>query len=395
MAIGHFQKTTQVEPPSINSSGFGFMPDKENNVIVSGLKIVSKIGDQLIYNIIFNRPYVSIDDFLDRVQISKDRVVNLIKAGAFRKIDKRDKLTLLKDYVAEVSDQKKRLTLQNMQMLINNNLIPSDYAQQIKIYNWVKYVRKMKHSTYYQLDERSLNFYETILDQNRLNYINEGGEYMTVVDKSYVDNFYKHEMDKVKAFIAANHEELLQQLNQNLFMEQWAKYGMDNIEQGEMQSMRMYVNEHELADVSLPYVIDDFEKIQEEEGDGNFFIEGKVIPRYVIRHIVGTVVDKNKIKHKITVLTPSGPVEVKIWKNQFAFYDQTLTDPSAPTKTIIQDSFFEIGTHLMLTGMKRGNTFVLKKYKNTKVDDVIMKINLRIDDDSELEAKIKTEDTHS
>ena len=53
----------------------------------------------------------------------------------------------------------------------------------------------------------------------------------------------------------------------------------------------------------------------------------------------GTVVDKNKTKHKITVLTPSGPVEVKIWKNQFAFYDQTLLDPNTVEKEILQPSF--------------------------------------------------------
>ena len=393
-AIGHFQKSMNIEPPDINVSGFGFTPDKINNQITCGLKIVSKIGDQLIYNIIFNRPYVSIDDFLDRVSISKDRVVNLIKAGAFRNIDKRDELTLLKDYVMSASDPKKKLTLQNLPMLLAHNLIPQEFEHQKKVFNWVKYIRKMKHGTYYKLDERALSFYENYLDQSKLMSINDG-EYWTVVEQKYVDNYYNNEMNKIKTFIAANQSELLAQMNNQLFLEQWNKYGMKNIEQGEMQSMRMYVHDHELADVSLPYSIDDFEKIQEEEPDGNFFIDGKVIPRYVIRHIVGTVVDKSKLKHKITVLTPSGPVEVKIWKNQFAFYDQTLIDPSTPEKTILQDSFFEVGTHLMLTGMRRGNQFVLKKYRNTKVDDVIMKINLKYDEDSELEAKIKPEDLHS
>lgn len=393
-AIGTFQKTMNIEQPDINTSGFGFMPDKQKNRITCGLKIVSKIGDQLIYNIIFNRPYYSIHDFLDRVTISKDRVANLIKAGAFRNIDSRDSVTLLKDYVKEVSEPKTRLTLQNLQMLINYNLIPADFEQQKKVYNWVKYIRKARYKTFYKLDERALSFYDTILDHSKLSYMNDG-EYLTLIEQKYVDNYYDAQMLKIKNYIAANHTELLNQVNQILFEEQWLKYGMENIGQGEMQSMRMYVHDHELANVSLPYPISDFEEMEEEEGDGNFFIEGKIIPRYVIRHIVGTVIDKSKIKHKITVLTPSGPAEVKIWKNQFAFYDQTLLDPNTAEKTVLQDSFFEIGTHLMLSGMRRGNQFVLKKYKNTKVDDVIMKINLRVDEDSELEAKIKPEDLHS
>jgi DNA polymerase III subunit alpha len=393
-AISTFQKTTDIEPPNINSSGFGFMPDKDKNTIVCGLKIVSKMGDQLIYNTIFNRPYVSFDDYIDRVKISKDRVVNLIKANAFRDIDERDPLTLLRDYVREVSEPKKRLTLQNVAMLIENELLPPELEHQKKVYMWVKYIRKTKHESFYKLDERALTFYEKVLDQSKLSYQNNG-EYLILVDQKYVDKYYESEMAKVKAYIAANHEELLTKLNENLFLEQWEKYGMDNIAQGEMQSMRMYVNDHELADVSLEYEITDFDKIEEEEPDGNFFIEGKIIPRYVIRHIVGTVIDKDKLKSKITVLTPTGPTEVKIWKNQFAFYDQTLTDLNSAKKKVIQPSFFEIGTHVMLTGMKRGSQFVLKKYRNTKVDDVILKINLTDEGFSELEAKIKPEDPHS
>lgn len=390
-AISTFQKTTRIEPPNINSSGFGFMPDKRKNTITCGLKIVSKIGDQLIYNIIYNRPYVSFDDFIDRVNISKDRVVNLIKADAFRDIDNRDRSVLLQDYVKEVSEPKKRLTLQNVQMLINYGLLPSELEHQKRVYMWVKYIRKAKSGVFYKLDDRALAFYEKVLDSSKLQYDNSDG-YVTMVDQKYVDKYYESEMAKVKAYIAANHDELLSALNHKLFLEQWEKYGMDNVEQGEMQSMRMYVKDHELADISLPYVISDLSKIEEEEADGNFFIEGKIIPRYVIHHIVGTVVDKNKLKSKITVLTPDGPAEVKIWKNQFAFYDQTLIDQNGEEKTVRQASFFEIGTHLMLTGMKRGNQFVLKKYKNTKVDDTILKIHLKKDEYSELEAKIKTED---
>lgn len=394
-AIGNFQKTMKIVPPDINESGFGFMPDKKHNVITCGLKIIGKIGDQLIYNIIFNRPYVSFDDFIDRVSISKDRVVNLIKADAFRNIDMRNPLTLLHDFVRSKADLKKRLTLQNVAMLINYNLLPPQLDHQKKVYNWVKYIRKSKYEIFYVLDEKALNFYETVLDQTKLVNMNLNGQYSTLVEQKYADKYYESEMAKIKNYIAANHSALLEQLNNILFEEEWNKYKMDTLAQGEMQSMRMYVHEHELADVSLRYNISALNQIPEEEPDGHFFIDGKFIPRYVIRHIVGTVIDKNKTKSKITVLTPDGPTEVKIWKNMFSLYDQTLTDPSTTEKTIIQDSFFEIGTHLMLTGMKRGNGFALKKYKNTGVPDTIMRIQLVEDGDSILETKIKPEDLHS
>jgi hypothetical protein len=280
-------------------------------------------------------------------------------------------------------------------MLINHNLIPEEFDEQKKVYNWVKYIRKSRYKLFYKLDERALVFYEKNLNQSKLINDTVDGEYLTLVDSSYVDKYYENQMLKIKAYITSNQVTLLNRLNHELFMEQWEKYGMDNIAQGEMQSMRMYVHDHELSDVSLPYEISDFATMPEAESDGNFFIDGKIIPRYLIRHIVGTVIDKSKLKHKITVLTPTGPADVKIWKNQFAMYDQTLTDVNAAEKTVIQDSFFEIGTHLMLTGVKRVNTFMLKKYKNTKIDDVILKINIKEDEFSDLESKAKAEGADS
>lgn len=393
-AIATFQKTTEVKPPDINTSGFGFMPDIKNNTITCGLKIVGKIGDQLIYNIIFNRPYVSFDDFIDRVAISKDRVVNLIKADAFRNVDSRNRKELLTDFILEKSEPKKRLTLQNTQMLINYNLLPSDnFSHQIKVYNWVKYIRKAKHDNYYKLDERALNFYETVLDLSKLEYINMGGEYTTLVSRKYVDSYYNSQMDKIRNYIKANHDRLLEELNHILFMEQWDKYKMDTLSQGEMQSMRMYVSGHELQHLEFENIeLSEFDTMPENETNGQFFIEGKFFPRYMIRHIVGTVVDKNKLKSKITVLTPHGPAEVKVWKDQFAHYDQTLMDPE--THETAQSSFFEIGTHLLLTGIKRGNGFMLKKYKNTRVDDVLLRINLH-EEGVSIEKKIKQEDLYT
>ena len=392
--IGTFQKTIEVVPPDVNASGFGFMPDRERNVITCGLKIVSKIGDQLIYNIIFNRPYVSFDDFLDRVVISKDRVVNLIKANAFRNVDDRDPMTLLKDFVKERSDLKKKLTLQNTAMLINKKLIPNEYGHQIRTFNWVKYLRNHKHDSYYKLDDRALAFYDSFLDQSKLVNMEINGEYCTLVDQKYVKKFYDGEMAKIKSYIVKEHDSLLEKLNEELFMAEWEKYKMDNLPQGEMQSMRIYVSGHELDGYELPYNISKLSEIVEGETDGQFYIEGKFIPRYVIHHISGTVIDKDKTKSKITVLTQDGPVDVKIWKNQFAHYDQTLVEQENGEKRIIQPSFFEIGTLLILTGIKRGNTFALKKYKNTKIEDTLLKINL-VEGGVEIEQKIKQEDLHS
>ena len=58
-------------------------PDVENNTIQYGLSGITRIGEDLIKNIIMGRPYVSVEDFLERIKITKPQMVNLIKSGAF------------------------------------------------------------------------------------------------------------------------------------------------------------------------------------------------------------------------------------------------------------------------------------------------------------------------
>ena len=42
-------------------------------------------------------------------------------------------------------------------------------------------------------------------------------------------------------------------------------------------------------------------------------------------------------------------------------------------------SFFEIGTKVIATGALNGDLFKLKKYKNTPIDDVLMRIEITED----------------
>ena len=95
-AIGDMRGTIEVKQPDINRSRMGFTPDAEENTILYGIKGITRVGDNIIQEIILNRPYSSLQDFVDKMKtsdekklISKDKVVNLIKAGAFDRIEKR------------------------------------------------------------------------------------------------------------------------------------------------------------------------------------------------------------------------------------------------------------------------------------------------------------------
>ena len=374
-AVSSFKNSINIIAPDINESGYGFKPNAKENAISCGMKVIGKIGDKLLENIISLRPYSSLQDFISRVKISKDRVSLLILAGAFDHIEHKDRLELLSDYVHYVSNPKKKLTLSNTQMLLERDLLDKSLSEEIKVFNWMKYIRKTKYDNdYFVLDDRAYAFYENNLDDDK-SYITSNGK--RIAPKSQIETFYKHKMEKVRSFIVNNQEELLEKLNNCLFEEEWQKYGVNNIAEGEMKSMRFYIHEHPLAHVETALTISSLSEVELREMDKPFMIKGKVVPKYILHHIVGTVINKDKMKNIITLLTPDGPVDIKVWKNSFAYYDKKLVKIEGNEKIVVQPSFFEIGTYLLATGALNGENFILKKYKNTPVDDVLLRLELQ------------------
>lgn len=72
----------KVLPPKINESSDSFTAHPEKKEILFGFSAIKGIGASIISKIIEGQPYVSFDDFLERVQ-DKTATIALIKAGAF------------------------------------------------------------------------------------------------------------------------------------------------------------------------------------------------------------------------------------------------------------------------------------------------------------------------
>ena len=69
VALGKSKKANiNVLPPDINESDLIFKPDAKRNAIIYGLKGIDRIGTSLVYEIINNRPYTSITDFMNKVK---------------------------------------------------------------------------------------------------------------------------------------------------------------------------------------------------------------------------------------------------------------------------------------------------------------------------------------
>ena len=102
----------------INKSELSFTPDAETNTIHYGLGGLQGVGNEVAQTIIDNRPYNSIEDFMNKTKVNKTVMVSLIKSGAFDQFGKRK--DIMKQYLYTTINPKKRLTMQNFNALIEN-----------------------------------------------------------------------------------------------------------------------------------------------------------------------------------------------------------------------------------------------------------------------------------
>lgn len=355
-----------VSPPDINKSSYTFSPDVENNIIRYGLSGIVKVGEDLIKSTISNRPYSSLQDYLSKVKATKPQVVNLIKSGAFDCFG--DRQQLMKEYIELVSDKKKTINLRNMKMLIDFNLIPQKYDMQKKVYNFNKYLKKFKNDIYYNLDNIAYNFYSNNFNIDDL-ILEETAESGFKIKQVVWDKKYQNHMDIIRPYVKNNKDELLEAVNGRLFSDMWNKYCLGSISKWEMDSVSYYSHEHELSEVEdIYYDCCDFFKLPEEPiVDRVVNIKGKTVPLFKIHRIMGTVLDKDKNKKTLTLLTKTGVVTVKIYGAVFTNYDKQISEknPITNKKKVIEKSFFTRGNKVIITGIRRGDNFIAKKYSRT------------------------------
>ena len=371
VALGKSKKAgITVLPPDINKSDLIFKPDSEQNAIIYGLKGIDRIGTNLVFEIMENRPYSSMEDFMNKVKVNKTQMVSLIKAGAFDNLHK-DRVAAMENYLELIADKKKRITLQNMAMLIRKDLIPEQFEFEVKVFNFNKYLKNFKEGDYYCLDAIAMRFFTDNYDPDVLVDAVIDEEYSHgKIKQSTWDNTYKKAMDPVRDWMKANQQEILDALNNSLYEEVKEKYAQGDINKWDMDSLGTYCHEHELKDLNCrPYGIVNFEDLDEEPVIASEFQtkDGSTIRMYEISRICGTVIDKDKNKSTVVLLTPTMQVvNIKVWKNQYAKWDRQIARKNPDgTKTIVEKSFFARGNKLIITGIRRGDDFVPKKYKST------------------------------
>lgn len=364
-AIGKMRMAgIEVYPPDINKSTFTFSPDEELNIIRYGLSGITRVSEDLIKTIMAGRPYNSVEDFLNRIKVNKLQMVNLIKSGAFDSFG--DRIQVMKTYIESVSDLKKRVTLQNLKMLIDFGLIPNEYDLQKRVFNFNKYLKKQKLDiNYYGLDNIALKFYESNFDMDLL--LPAETESGFKISQTKWDNIYKKQMDIIRPYVKEHNQELLEAMNNKLMSDVWNKYCSGSLSKWEMDSVSFYSHEHELDNVNLNnYGIEDFFSLSPQaEIERVLFIKGKQIPLFKLHRIAGTVLDRDKAKKTVTIYTLSGVVNVKIYGAFEAYDKQISTRGPDGKKHVIEKSMFSRGNKIIITGIRTEESFLAKVYKNT------------------------------
>lgn len=372
-AIGRMKvRGLQFDLPDINKSDLTFTPIVESNKILYGIRGITRIGNSIIKEIFKNRPYTSIEDFLLKVKVNKTQMVSLIKSGAFDNLYNHNRQNVMEHYLNLVTDKKKRITLQNMNMLIQKDMLPKELDYERRLFNFNRYIKTLKSGQDYILNTKAFRFFSEHYSEDLLEDIIINNDDITAKIKvTKWDSLYKKGMDPARGWMKENQEQILEDLNKSLYNEIADKYAGGTISKWEMDSLSFYYHEHELSNLKKDaYGIVNFFDLPEEPIVERTFTtkDGSEITMFEINRIAGTVIDKNKNKSTVTLLTEDGVVTVKVWKNQFAKWDKQISVRGEDGKKhVIEKSFFQRGNKLIITGIRRGDNFIPKKYKSIEL----------------------------
>ncbi|OXS81402.1 MULTISPECIES: DNA polymerase III subunit alpha [Bacillus] len=382
-AIGSIRhRGIKVDLPDVNKAGFGFKADIQNNSIIFGMKGMNGIGDEIVHRIIANRPYESFEEFLDKLfytgKIKKGQVIQLIKGGCFDTFD--DRKEIMKKYITIIAEPKKKLTMANIGMMLENDLIPEQFALEIRCFKFKEYISKKVFKTIespndklYLLDDAASEFFNQNFDENCV--VDFHNEHLIISENAFKKEYDK-KMIALKKWLGT--DEALNLLNRRLLNNEWIKYASGTYGKWEMDSLSYYYNDHELSGINFEkYGIADFYELPEEPIKGKpYQWRGRTLYEYGTTRIAGTVLDRDKNKHTITLLTPTGVVTVKQWAGSFGHYNKQISRPVAGgKKEVVEKSWYTRGTLLMFTGFRRGNNFIPKVYKNSIYSHTVCRID--------------------
>ena len=132
----------------------------------------------------------------------------------------------------------------------------------------------------------------------------------------------------------------------------------------------MYYHGHELKNFDYDrYEIQEFNDLpQDPIIDYTFKRNGLELPVYKTCRIAGTVIAKDDMHSSVSILTVgSGVVTVKMNRDYFAKYNRRISEVMRDgTKKVRENGFFQKGVLLVLNGIRKNDTFIIKTYRKSR-----------------------------
>lgn len=408
-ALGSIQKQGQeLSLPFVNNAELGFAPSKNTNKISFSLKGISGVGDSLARAIIAHRPYDSLAQFCAKMEELKNTepdfkcgssaIMMLIKAGCFDELETKPREEIMKDYLRMITPSRDTLTTRDILTLDNMGLLtPEQRRYEKQLYRFKTAICQSKNFAFASGKSTATHFFKvesaTALDFFYSHFVNdlvENKDYQydnggtLVVKKGSLEKIF----DKLTASFKKNvlqNPRVIQQYNEYKLNEQLDAHAQGTLSRWEMESLCFYYHEHELAHVDKErYSLSNFADLPETPVVIEYRKRGnRELPRFQLNRICGTVLDKNKNKHLISVLTTDGVVDVKFYKGQYNFYDKQISEVNEDgSKSVLEKSWFTRGNKLLITGIRRGDQFAPRKYADSAYRHTVQLIKEVRDDGS-------------
>lgn len=415
-AIGDMQRRgIDIVLPDINKSDYEFTPDTENDRIIYGMRAISNINDDIATDIISNRPYTSFKDFHRRLTLKKrevtdssgkikkqslvpsGKVITLIKSGAFDNLIGKSRKQIMEDYINMIHPPKTKVNFQNFDKILEMDLVPDNLQIDVRIYKFYKFVTNKKNIIEDDPNTKSKKWFninysdsvnsisELFFEEHFIYQLKEGEDYRYEEDGTLsifggtdscdFDKVAKEKYQGLQDWLSS--EDCVTKYNERMFEYYWHKYtdGSDNISKWEMDSVVFYYHEHELINVNKEKygIVNYFDLSDDPEPIGFNEWNGVEYPKYEIVRLCGTVVDRDKTKHIVSLLTNEGVVPVKYQAGQFSHYDKQVSylDDNGK-KVTIEDGWFKRGSKILVCGYRKNGRFSVKKYRDSLYNHTTM-----------------------
>lgn len=394
-AISDMQKRgANVSLPLINEAEFSFVPDEENDRIIYSLRGIYGIGDDLAKTLVELRPYTSMEDFYKKVVETKlvepAGMIKLIKAGCFVELHNEDTRVTMEDYIKKyLLKPCSKLTFSQFAKMQEMNMIPESLLELSRIQNFKKYVLSEErefdlfidpnakrgvpkcgyNDRHFVLNSMSMPYYQEHFTEESV--VGVKGEYYVVSEKAFEKEVTKKVQPLVDWF---GKEETLEEYNNNLFNELWTKHASGTVSKWEMESLSFYYSEHELIDLNNAlYGVRDYFELPEVPESYDYYVryvkgERREVPKFSICRLAGTILDTDKNKNTVTLLTTTGVVSVKFNKGQFLHYNKEISarlDANSDKKTILERSWLKRGNKVLICGYRDDQIFRAYRYSDT------------------------------